>query len=306
MQLDVKLSGGVPLSILEEAVDVAGRGRCEILDTMEASLFPESGGHTAAAADAAAASGHGHGQGQAAQKRAAKKAARAAAAAAEAAGAGVGLDAESIVAQDGGGGGGGGRAESGNGGTGELFARYCRDRLSLKPFAPRLRVITFARDRLSFLLGPGGGVKRAIEAEFGVTVEVGDVLGGQVADQGEALPFGVGAASAGTSGGGGGGGEAAAQCVAHVFGGDKAACEAAARVVQELVCDVEEGSILSGVVKEVRDYGAVVQVLRGRTGLLHVSEISNSLRGAAAVGLLKVCAVVRSAEAHLIRYTTGR
>ena len=56
-----------------------------------------------------------------------------------------------------------------------------------------------------------------------------------------------------------------------VFAPDKKTCDAAEVVVQELVCDITEGQIFKAAVKEVRDYVAVVQVLRGREGLLHMS-----------------------------------
>lgn len=45
------------------------------------------------------------------------------------------------------------------------------------------------------------------------------------------------------------------------------------KVVQDLVCEVEIGAVLTAVVTETREYGAVVQLLRGRVGLLHMSEV---------------------------------
>jgi len=198
IQLDVKLAGGVPLSILEDGLEVALTARCSILDTMEAELeahLPES------------------------QRSTAKR---------------------------------------------EAFENFMQRGLALKSHAPRLRVITFARDRLQFLLGPGGETKRTIEREHDCILDLGD-------DAHEL-------ASSGNSTG----------CVVHVFAPDKASCDNATRMVQELVCDVEHGAILSAVVSEVKDFGAFLEVLRGRTGLLHVSEISNTVSGMNAVDLLKV------------------
>jgi polyribonucleotide nucleotidyltransferase len=196
IQLDVKLEGGVPLDILEDALEVALTARCSILDNMEAELvknIPDSKGNNFAGG----------------------------------------------------------------------FDAFMQRGLTIKSHAPRLRVVTFARDRLQFLLGPGGETKRMIEREHDCMLDLGD-------DAHEVGP-------SGTSTG----------CVVHVFAPDKASCEAATRMVQELVCDVEDGAILSAVVQEVKDYGAFVEVLRGRTGLLHVSEISNVVSGMGAVELLK-------------------
>jgi hypothetical protein len=40
----------------------------------------------------------------------------------------------------------------------DRFGWFMKNKLALKDHAPRLRVLTFKRDRLSFLLGPGGQV----------------------------------------------------------------------------------------------------------------------------------------------------
>jgi polyribonucleotide nucleotidyltransferase len=167
MQLDVKLAGGVPLSILEDALEVAKESRYLILDNMEKEMLSK-------------------------------------------------LPASS--------------RSSGNG-----FDAFMQRGLALKEHAPRLRVVTFARDRLPFLLGPGGETKRSIERDYNCMLDMGDT-------------------EASTTG-------ASSGCVVHVFGSDKASCEAATRVVQELVCDVEAGAILSAVVKEVKEYGAFVEVI---------------------------------------------
>lgn len=45
--------------------------------------------------------------------------------------------------------------------------------------------------------------------------------------------------------------------------------------VMDLVADVEEGGIYEGVVMAVKDFGAVVELLRNKEGLLHVSELTD-------------------------------
>jgi len=50
----------------------------------------------------------------------------------------------------------------------------------------------------------------------------------------------------------------------------------AVREIEDLLRDVESGEIYDGKVKEITEFGAFVEVMPGKTGLLHISEISNS------------------------------
>ncbi|KKU49946.1 MAG: polyribonucleotide nucleotidyltransferase, polyribonucleotide nucleotidyltransferase [candidate division WWE3 bacterium GW2011_GWC1_47_10] len=49
----------------------------------------------------------------------------------------------------------------------------------------------------------------------------------------------------------------------------------AVSMVEALVKDIEVGSVYEGVVKNTTDFGAFVEILPGREGLLHVSELSH-------------------------------
>ena len=61
-------------------------------------------------------------------------------------------------------------------------------------------------------------------------------------------------------------------------------CEDASRaldakqLVQELVAEIIEGQTYVCTVLEIKDYGAIVQVLRNREGLLHISELAHAAR----------------------------
>ena len=59
-----------------------------------------------------------------------------------------------------------------------------------------------------------------------------------------------------------------------IFGSVDAVIEAK-NVIMDLVGDVEVGGIYEGTVIEIKDYGAVVELLRNKEGLLHVSEIAD-------------------------------
>jgi len=57
---------------------------------------------------------------------------------------------------------------------------------------------------------------------------------------------------------------------------DKEKAEEALRIVEGMVKNIEVGEVYEGKVKELLDFGALVEVLPGKTGLLHVSEITDS------------------------------
>jgi len=58
--------------------------------------------------------------------------------------------------------------------------------------------------------------------------------------------------------------------------------------VQELVSDIQEGEVYTATVIEIKDFGVVVEVLRGKEGLLHMSEISHRLSNKGLTDLLAV------------------
>lgn len=53
----------------------------------------------------------------------------------------------------------------------------------------------------------------------------------------------------------------------------------AASVILDLVGDVEVGGIYEGTVIEIKDFGAVIELLRNKEGLLHVTEITDDMKG---------------------------
>ncbi len=56
----------------------------------------------------------------------------------------------------------------------------------------------------------------------------------------------------------------------HAEGG-----EAAQKRIKDITADVEVGKIYEGPVLRLLDFGAIIQLLPGRDGLLHISQISN-------------------------------
>ena len=112
-------------------------------------------------------------------------------------------------------------------------------RTELSTYAPRIIKIKINPDKIRDVIGKGGVVIRGIQEETGTTIEI--------EDDGT-----VSIASVAAEGG-----------------------EAAKKRILELTADVEVGKIYEGTVLRLLDFGAIVQLLPGRDGLLHISQISN-------------------------------
>ena len=112
-------------------------------------------------------------------------------------------------------------------------------RAELSSFAPRIIKMKINPDKIRDVIGKGGVVIRGIQEETGTTIEIED-------DGTIAIAF------------------------VSAEGG-----EAARKRIQELTADVEVGKIYEGTVLRLLDFGAIVQLLPGRDGLLHISQISH-------------------------------
>jgi polyribonucleotide nucleotidyltransferase len=93
-------------------------------------------------------------------------------------------------------------------------------------------------DKIRDVIGKGGVVIRGIQEETGTTIEIEDD------------------------------GTISIACVSAEGG------EAAKKRIHDLTADVEVGKIYEGPVLRLLDFGAIVQLMPGRDGLLHISQIS--------------------------------
>ena len=112
-------------------------------------------------------------------------------------------------------------------------------RTELSTYAPRIIKIKINPDKIRDVIGKGGVVIRGIQEETGTTIEIEDDGTINIA------------------------------CVTSEGG------EAARKKIQELTADVEVGKVYEGTVLRLLDFGAIVQLLPGRDGLLHISQISH-------------------------------
>lgn len=107
-----------------------------------------------------------------------------------------------------------------------------------KPLAPRVEVVRFDPQRKKDLVGPGGVVLRQLEDRYGVALDL--------TQEGQCL----------------------------LFGANRDMVEDAKQTVMDLVAEVVEGETYVGTVIEIKDFGAIIELLRNKEGILHVSEIS--------------------------------
>ena len=112
-------------------------------------------------------------------------------------------------------------------------------RADISPYAPKMTTIKVPVDMIGEIIGPGGKNIKAIQADSGATVEIDDT--------GTVFISAVNTESA----------------------------EMARNVIESMILQPEEGKIYTGcTVKRIENYGAFVEILPGKEGLLHVSEIA--------------------------------
>lgn len=113
-------------------------------------------------------------------------------------------------------------------------------RLDLSPYAPRLTQITIDASFIGAVIGPGGKIIQGIQRETNTVIEIREEEGVGIV-------------------------------VIAAKNGDDAM--AALEIVKGIVTVPEEGADYEGTVRKVEGFGAIVEVLPGKEGLLHVSEL---------------------------------
>jgi len=112
-------------------------------------------------------------------------------------------------------------------------------RAEMSPFAPKIETIQIPVKKIGELIGPGGKVIKKIQEDTGATIEVDD----------EGMVF--------------------------ISSTDQAGGKAAMDYVLGLMAEPEVGKIYTGTVKTIVDFGAFVEYLPGKDGLLHISELEH-------------------------------
>ncbi len=122
---------------------------------------------------------------------------------------------------------------------GQMQTAVAAPRQEVSTYAPRLYTMKINPEKIRDVIGKGGAVIRAITEETGTTIDIQ---------------------------------EDGTITIASVNG--EAANAAKARI-EAITADVEVGKIYEGTVLKLLDFGAIVSILPGRDGLLHISQIAN-------------------------------
>ncbi len=112
-------------------------------------------------------------------------------------------------------------------------------REEMSAYAPRIITMKINPEKIRDVIGKGGAVIRALTEETGTQIEIDDDGSVKIA------------------------------CVTMEAG------EAAKKRIEAITADVEVGAIYEGTVVKLLDFGAIVNVLPGRDGLLHISQIAH-------------------------------
>jgi len=115
-------------------------------------------------------------------------------------------------------------------------------REELSPFAPRLTQFTIDAEFIGAVIGPGGKVIQGIQRDTNTSVEIEEKEGlGHIT-------------------------------VAATNGED---ARAAVQIIQAIVAVPEPGEVYEGTVRNIQSFGAIIEILPGKEGLLHISELDH-------------------------------
>ena len=112
-------------------------------------------------------------------------------------------------------------------------------RSSLSPFAPRLITMKVDTDQIGLIIGPGGKTIQGMQRLFGVDINIDDDGTVNIASPNK---------------------ENASKCKEYI---------------KKLTATPEIGEVYDGVITKIMDFGAFVEILPGKEGLLHISQIDN-------------------------------
>jgi polyribonucleotide nucleotidyltransferase len=137
----------------------------------------------------------------------------------------------------------------------EMKKTLSASRGELKPHTPRAETIIIEKEMIGAVIGPGGKVIQDIQNTTGATVVIEEVNG---------------------------------KGIVNVFATSKDVMEAAVKRIRGIVAVPEVGQVYDGKVKSIMPFGAFVEFMPGKDGLLHISEVKwerlESMEGVMEVG----------------------
>lgn len=112
-------------------------------------------------------------------------------------------------------------------------------RTEMSPYAPRIETIRINPDKIGLLIGPGGKTIKGIVAETGAEINIED--DGSV----------------------------------HIYSSNGEALARAKEIINGMTKEITIGEIYQGTVVSIKEFGAFVEVLPGKDGLVHISELAD-------------------------------
>jgi polyribonucleotide nucleotidyltransferase len=122
----------------------------------------------------------------------------------------------------------------------EMNKTISKANADLKPHTPRAYTIVIEKEMIGAVIGPGGKVVQEIQKTTGATVVIEEVNG---------------------------------KGIVNVFASNQSVMDAAVKRIKAIVAVPEVGTVYDGVVKSIMPFGAFVEFMAGKDGLLHISEI---------------------------------
>ncbi|UCB53916.1 MAG: polyribonucleotide nucleotidyltransferase [Thiotrichales bacterium] len=120
---------------------------------------------------------------------------------------------------------------------GEMNKEISETRTEMSQYAPRYLSLKIHPDKIRDVIGKGGAVIRALTEETGAMIDIDDDGNVKIASS------------------------------------DLAAAEDAKTRIEQITSDAEVGAVYNGTVKKIMDFGAFVEILPGKDGLVHISQI---------------------------------
>ena len=122
-----------------------------------------------------------------------------------------------------------------------MLVEIAAPRAELSPYAPRCISMRVHPDKVRLVIGPGGKNVNKIVEETGCKVDISDDDVGLIS----------------------------------IYSSDEASAAKAKSMIEYLTADVEVGKTYEGEVKRIMNFGAFIEILPGKEGLLHISKIAN-------------------------------
>lgn len=123
---------------------------------------------------------------------------------------------------------------------GKMTEVIAKPNADLKPHAPRIEQFSIARDMIGAVIGPGGKIIQEIQRTTGATINIEEINN---------------------------------HGVVTVFADNMEARNAAVKWIKGIAVSPEEGEVYTGKVKSILPFGAFIEIVPGKDGLLHISEI---------------------------------